>query len=47
MSYNFSFIIPGLKVYYLIYSFLDKYYHQRKILNYLNNLQKKQFNRKF
>ena len=40
MSYNFSFIIPGLKVYYLIYSFLDKYYHQRKILKYLNNLQK-------
>ena len=30
----------GLKVYYLIYGFLDKYYHQRKILNYLKNLQK-------
>ena len=40
MSYNFSHIIPGLKIYYLIYGFIDKYYHQRKILKYLNNLQK-------
>jgi len=40
MKYNFQLIIPGLKVYYLIYGFLDKYYHQRKILKYLKNLQK-------
>ena len=31
----------GLRLYYLIYYFLDKYYHQRKILGYLHNLQKK------
>ena len=31
----------GLRLYYLIYYFLDKYYHQRKILKYLHNLQKK------
>ena len=29
------------RLYYLIYYFLDKYYHQRKILGYLHNLQKK------
>ena len=40
MSYNFLRFVPGLKIYYLIYGFLDKYYHQRKILKYLNNLQK-------
>ena len=31
----------GLRLNYLIYYFLDKYYHQRKILKYLHNLQKK------
>ena len=30
----------GLRLYYLIYYFLDQYYHQRKILKYLHNLQK-------
>ena len=41
MSHNFPLIIPGLKVFYIIYGFLDKYYHQRKILKYLKDLQKK------
>ena len=37
----------GLRQYYLIYYFLDKYYHQRKILKYLHNLQKKNLIEKF
>ena len=47
MSYNFIHIIPGLKIYYLIYGFLDKYYHQKKIFKYLNNLQKNNLMGKF
>ena len=41
MSRNISFIVPGLKVYNIIYGFIDKYYHQKKILKYLKDLQKK------
>lgn len=47
MNNNSSNIISGLKIYYLIYGFLDKYYHQRKILKYLNNLQKKNLIKNF
>lgn len=41
MSRNFSLIVPGLKVYNIIYRFIDKYYHQKKILKYLKDLKKK------
>ena len=41
MSKNFPFVVPGLKVYNLIYGFIDKYYHQRRILKYLKDLKKK------
>ena len=46
MRKNFPFIVPGLKVYNLIYGFIDKYYHQRRILKYLKDLKKKKINRK-
>jgi len=46
MSRNFSLIVPGLKVYNIIYRFIDKYYHQKKILKYLKDLKKKKIDRK-
>ena len=46
MSRNFSLIVPGLKVYNIIYRFIDKYYHQKKILKYLKDLKKKKLKKK-